>query len=132
MALERRKFRRETPEDLQVSSLGNGSMQLLDISAGGFSCSSSHAFDIGTRHAFQFTTSGSLTLTLQASAVHALRIQPGDAPAVFVCGFAFAAETADQREAIAMLVDGLNDGTVGAWPELASTSTIGPVGRAHR
>ena len=107
-------------------------MQLLDISPGGFSCSSSHAFEIGTRHAFEFRSSGSLTLTLQGIVVHALRIQPGDAPAVFVCGFAFAAETAEEREAIAMLVDGLDDGSVDVWPELASASTTGPVGRARR
>jgi hypothetical protein len=122
--VERRKFERKPPRDLEVAhgtgAEGTAYLRLVDISLGGFSVTSTHRFAPGMTRTFEFTSGGVFTLTLEAIAIYAERHDTAGGGTFYACGFAFIAPTDDLRDTIAIVVNGLADGLLPDWPAVSA------------
>jgi hypothetical protein len=65
-----------------------GEYRLLDISRGGFALESADPFSTGGDHRFEFALLCGLTVTLQATVVHAMRASAGHGTSRYITGFA--------------------------------------------
>ena len=81
---------------------------LLEMSLGGFSVESCIPFPTGAEHPFEFTSVGGTTV-LRGVAIHCMRVDQGKGLPTYTCGFAFKEDGANDRAAIRLLMNALQD-----------------------
>lgn len=94
--------------DIRIQILGQlyGQVVALDLplavqnlGAGGFAVDSPIPFQTGTRHQFKFTLDGGRTVTLEAQAMHCLRVRVAGRSARYLAGFEFVRTSQDGEAA---------------------------------
>lgn len=107
--------RREAPR-LEVEALIDGRatgtrvpLNLVDLGFGGFAVESSMAFEVGSRHGFQFTTVDGITVLLRADTVYCRPVTGRrDEEERHVAGFRYVVQTTGERHAVDILIDCAN------------------------
>ena len=85
-----------------------GPFVLRDLSDGGLAIESKVPFAMGSRHRFRISGARGLSLAVDATAMHSMRIMPSGGVPRYLTGFAFADQTSDQLSRLSVLLEELN------------------------